>query len=71
MWTSIRDNRQQPVEVAGDDNAKAVAFRLLNKAGFEPLDCGGMEDICKIEPGYHSRRERHPRHIEFNGANHP
>merc|ERR1712118_573990 len=56
MWKSIRDNRQQPVEVAGDPAAKAMAFRLLQHAGFEPLDCGSAEDIPKIEPGYHERR---------------
>jgi predicted dinucleotide-binding enzyme len=71
MAGSIRNNRRQPVEVAGDPAAKAVAFRLLNTAGFEPLDCGGTQDIPKIEPGFHERRWKHPRHLEFNGPNHP
>ena len=68
---SIRDNRVQPVEVAGDESAKAVAFRMLQDEGWEPLDCGGPEDIPKIETGFHPRRWRHPRHLEFNGPNHP
>ena len=61
----------QPVEVAGDPAAKAVAFKMLEAAGWEPLDCGGTEDIPKIETGFHARRVRHPRHLEFNGPNHP
>jgi predicted dinucleotide-binding enzyme len=71
MARSIKDNRQQPVEVAGDPAAKSVTFRLLNYAGWEPLDCGSCEDIPKIEPGLHSRRWKHPRHLEYNGPNHP
>mmetsp|Transcript_9800 Transcript_9800/g.13771 ORF Transcript_9800/g.13771 Transcript_9800/m.13771 type:complete len:116 (-) Transcript_9800:169-516(-) len=71
MARSIADNRQQPAEVAGDPKAKEVAIRLLNRAGFEPLDCGGVEDVAKIEPGFHERRQRHPRHLEFNGPRHP
>eukprot|EP00930_Biecheleria_cincta_P048805 TRINITY_DN34069_c0_g1_i1.p1 TRINITY_DN34069_c0_g1~~TRINITY_DN34069_c0_g1_i1.p1 ORF type:complete len:199 (+),score=30.20 TRINITY_DN34069_c0_g1_i1:162-758(+) len=71
MAREIRDNRQQPVEVAGDPEAKSVAIRLLNRAGFEPIDCGGPEDIPKIEPGFHERRWRHPRHLAFNGPDHP
>lgn len=68
---SVRNRRVQPVEVAGDEVGKAVCFKLLKAAGFEPLDCGGMADCPKIEPGYHPRRWKHPRHLEFNGANHP
>ena len=61
----------QPVEVAGDPRAKELISSLLVTAGFEPLDCGGVDDVYKIEPGFHSRRWKHPRHLEFNGANHP
>eukprot|EP00403_Amphidinium_massartii_P010014 CAMPEP_0178409342 /NCGR_PEP_ID=MMETSP0689_2-20121128/20413_1 /TAXON_ID=160604 /ORGANISM="Amphidinium massartii, Strain CS-259" /LENGTH=210 /DNA_ID=CAMNT_0020030481 /DNA_START=78 /DNA_END=711 /DNA_ORIENTATION=+ len=50
MAGSIARNRVQPAEVAGDPAAKAVAIRLLSHAGFEPLDCGGPEDVAKIEP---------------------
>ena len=50
---------------------QAVATRLLTTAGFEPLDCGDAEDTPKIEPGYHERRWKHPRHLEFNGEKHP
>ena len=68
---SILKNRVQPVEVAGDAAAKAMAFKMLEVAGWEPLDCGGPEDIPKIETGFHERRWRHPRHLAFNGPNHP
>jgi len=71
MAASITRNKVQPVEVAGDDTAKAVTFKLLQAEGWEPLDCGGIEDIPKIETGFHPRRVRHPRHLEFNGPNHP
>ena len=68
---SIKNNRVQPVEVAGDDAAKAIAFKMLTVEGWEPLDCGSVEDIPKIETGFHPHRWRHPRHLEFNGPNHP
>lgn len=71
MAASLRNRRLQPVEVAGDDVAKAVAVKLLTTAGFEPLDCGGIDDCAKIEPGFHPRRWKHPRHLAFNGPNHP
>ena len=71
MAQSISKNRKQPVEVAGDDKAKEIAFRLLNKVGFTPCDCGGCADVPKIEPGFHERRWKHPTHLAFNGANHP
>jgi len=71
MHTSIKNFKAQPAEVAGDPAAKAMAMRLLTTAGFEPLDCGTAADAQKIEPGYHERRWKHPRHLEFNGANHP
>jgi predicted dinucleotide-binding enzyme len=71
MASSIANNRRQPVGVAGDPAAKAVAIRLLHRAGFEFLDCGGPEDVAKIEPGFHERRWKHPRHLQFNGPNHP
>merc|ERR1711907_421804 len=50
---SIYHNRVQPVEVAGDDAAKAVAFKMMELEGWEPLDCGSVEDIPKIETGFH------------------
>ena len=39
MYSSISGKRCQPMEVAGDDKPKAVVFRMLTCAGFEPLDC--------------------------------
>jgi len=71
MARSIYQNKVQPVEVAGDEAAKEVIIRLLEHAGWEPLDCGTAADIPKIEPGFHENRWRHPRHLEFNGPNHP
>ena len=56
MAASIVQNRKQPVEVAGDDKAKEIAFRMLTKVGFTPCDCGGVADVPKIEPGFHERR---------------
>jgi predicted dinucleotide-binding enzyme len=69
--SSLRYRRLQPVEVAGDDLAKSVMIRLLTMVGFEPLDCGGIDDCAKIEPGYHSRRWKHPKHLAYHGQNHP
>ena len=55
--------------------AKAMAFRMLNAAGFEPLDCGTADDAKGIEPcsAPYNRPERvrHPKHLAFNGPNHP
>eukprot|EP00746_Dinoflagellata_sp_MGD_P133103 gnl/MRDRNA2_/MRDRNA2_66789_c0_seq2.p1 gnl/MRDRNA2_/MRDRNA2_66789_c0~~gnl/MRDRNA2_/MRDRNA2_66789_c0_seq2.p1 ORF type:complete len:241 (+),score=42.05 gnl/MRDRNA2_/MRDRNA2_66789_c0_seq2:79-801(+) len=70
-YKSIKNNKVQPVECAGDPAAKDMAFKILLAEGWEPLDCGGIQDIPKIETGFHERRWRHPRHIEFNGPNHP
>lgn len=70
-FRSIKNNRVQPVECAGDPDAKDWAFKILQAEGWEPLDCGGIQDIPKIETGFHERRWRHPRHIEFNGPRHP
>ena len=75
MSGSISGFRKQPMEVAGDEQAKKAAFRMLTAAGFEPLDCGSAADAMKIEPcsAPYNRPERwrHPRHLEFNGPNHP
>ena len=75
MAGSISGFRTQPMEVAGDPKAKAIAFRMLAAAGFEPLDCGGADDAKGIEPcsAPYDRPERwrHPRHLEHNGPNHP
>ena len=75
MYTSISNFNRQPMEVAGDPKAKETAFRMLTAAGFEPLDCGTAEDAMKIEPisapFNRPERWRHPRHLEFNGPNHP
>eukprot|EP00931_Biecheleriopsis_adriatica_P119486 TRINITY_DN94709_c0_g1_i1.p1 TRINITY_DN94709_c0_g1~~TRINITY_DN94709_c0_g1_i1.p1 ORF type:complete len:235 (-),score=28.21 TRINITY_DN94709_c0_g1_i1:290-958(-) len=70
-YLSIANNKAQPVEVAGDTTAKEVAFKILTAEGWEPLDCGGISDVPQIETGFHPRRVRHPRHLEFNGPNHP
>jgi len=70
-FVSIKLNKHQPVECAGDQSAKEIAMEIMRVEGWEPLDCGGMEDIPKIETGTHERRWRHPRHIEFNGPDHP
>ena len=75
MFTSISNFKCQPMEVAGDERAKEMAFRMLTAAGFEPLDCGTAEDAKGIEPcsAPYDRPERwrHPRHLQFNGPNHP
>ena len=75
MYTSISGFRKQPMEVAGDEAAKAMAFRMLSAAGFEPLDCGSAEDAKGIEPCSapydRPERVRHPRHVEWNGLQHP
>lgn len=70
-YRSIANNKVQPVECAGDQEAKAMAMKILTAEGWEPLDCGGIADVPKIETGFHERRWRHPRHLEFNGPNHP
>lgn len=75
MYSSISGFRVQPMEVAGDETAKAMAFRMLTAAGFEPLDCGTLDDAKGIEPCSapfnRPERVRHPRHLEFNGPKHP
>jgi len=70
-YKSIANNKVQPVECAGDAAAKAMAMKMLTAEGWEPLDCGGIDDVPKIETGFHERRWRHPRHREFNGPSHP
>lgn len=75
MAQSISNFNRQPMEVAGDDAAKKMAFRMLTAAGFEPLDCGNAEDAKGIEPCSapfnRPERVRHPRHLAHNGPNHP
>ena len=48
---------------------------MLTAAGFEPLDCGSADAAKGIEPCAapfnRPERWRHPRHLEFNGPNHP
>lgn len=44
------------METAGDPAAKEVAIAMLTAEGWEPLDCGGIADIPKIETGFHERR---------------
>jgi len=70
-YKSIMDDKRQPVECAGDPRAKAIAMEIMFQEGWEPLDCGGIDDVPNIETGFHPRRRRHPRHLEFNGPNHP
>ena len=48
MASSISGFRVQPMEVAGDEKAKAMAVRMLEAAGFEPLDCGTASDADKL-----------------------
>ena len=75
MHSSISGFRRQSMEVAGDEAAKKMAFRMLEAAGFEPLDCGSADDAKGIEPcsAPYDRKERwrHPRHLAHNGPNHP
>ena len=70
MAGSIANFNKQPMEVAGDDAAKKMAFRMLTAAGFEPLDCGSAEDAKGIEPCSapfnRPERVRHPRHLAHN-----
>ena len=70
-YKSIANNKVQPVECAGDPAAKEVAMKMLTAEGWEPLDCGGIADVPAVETGFHPRRKRHPRHVEFNGPDHP
>eukprot|EP00392_Amoebophrya_sp_AT5.2_P006300 g6311.t1 len=70
-YKSIMNNKVQPVECGGDAVAKQIAMDILAAEGWEPLDCGGIQDLPKIETGFHERRVRHPRHLEFNGPDHP
>ena len=71
IFYSITDNNVQPVECAGDPAAKEVAMAMMHAEGWEPLDCGGIADVPKVETGFHERRWRHPRHLEYNGPDHP
>ena len=65
---SVGSNRQQPIEVCGDARAKGVVMRVLTACGWEPLDCGGVDDAPLIEPRG-PRRRRHPRIEEYDAAN--
>ena len=75
MYSSISNFNHQPMEVAGDEAAKKMAFRMLTAAGFEPLDCGSADDAKGIEPCSapfnRPERVRHPRHLAHNGPRHP
>ncbi|CAD7949381.1 unnamed protein product [Amoebophrya sp. A25] len=70
-FKSIMNNKVQPVECGGHPRAKAIAMAMMAKEGWEPLDCGGMEDLLRIETGFHESRVRDPIHLEFDGPNHP
>eukprot|EP00746_Dinoflagellata_sp_MGD_P002850 gnl/MRDRNA2_/MRDRNA2_105569_c0_seq1.p1 gnl/MRDRNA2_/MRDRNA2_105569_c0~~gnl/MRDRNA2_/MRDRNA2_105569_c0_seq1.p1 ORF type:complete len:225 (+),score=28.69 gnl/MRDRNA2_/MRDRNA2_105569_c0_seq1:123-797(+) len=60
MWTSIRDNKRQGIEIAGDERGRATFGALIAAHGFTPLDCGGIVDGgAVIEPGG-PRRKPHP-----------
>ena len=65
---SVGGNRQQPIEVCGDARAKGAVMRVLATCGWEPLDCGGVEDAPTLEPRG-PRRRKHPRIAEYDAAN--
>ncbi|MFD0586450.1 NADPH-dependent F420 reductase [Paenibacillus sp. GCM10027627] len=38
--------------VAGDNpEAKAIAFKLVEEVGFDPVDAGGLDDSWRLQPG--------------------
>jgi len=60
MWTSMRDGKKQGIEIAGDEQAKALLGAMIAQSGFEPLDCGSVKDAGTTEPGG-PQRKPHPR----------
>ena len=66
MASSIANNKKQPMEVAGDDEPKAVAVRLLAALGWEPLDCGGVAEARLLERRG-PQQMKHPRQAEDDG----
>merc|ERR1712046_406411 len=64
-WESVRDNKAQPIEICGDEHAKAVVMQLLSAAGWKPLDCGGVQHAPLLEPCGPKRR-KHPRIEEYD-----
>ena len=54
------------MEVAGDDEPKALCIELLGAIGWEPLDCGGVKDARLLER-QGPEQMKHPRQAEDDG----
>ena len=54
------------MEVAGDDEPKALRIKLLDALGWEPLDCGGLADARLLER-QGPQQMKHPRQAEDDG----
>lgn len=65
MASSIASNRKQPTEICGDERAKIVLSALIQAHGWEPVDCGGIDDAPKLEPRG-PLRQKHPRITEYD-----
>ena len=62
---SVGGNKQQPIEVCGDERAKLAVIRILTACGWEPIDCGGVMDAPMLEPRG-PRRRKHARIAEYD-----
>ena len=62
---SVGGNKQQPIEVCGDERAKLAVIRILAACGWEPIDCGGVMDSPMLEPRG-PRRRKHARIAEYD-----
>ena len=65
MWTSIEQYRLQPTEICGDAEARAVLSDLVRAHGFEPVDCGAIDNAPLLEPRG-PRRRKHPRIVQYD-----
>ena len=64
---SVSRNNKQPIEVCGDEPAKTAVMQMLEICGWEPLDCGSVDDTPFIEPRGPKRR-KHPRIVEYDAT---
>jgi len=65
MWTSIERYKLQPTEICGDEVARSLLAQLVRAHGFEPVDCGGLENARLLEINGPSR-SKHPRIAEYD-----
>ena len=63
---SLRKNKVQPIEVCGEERAKRTIIELLSTCGWEPLDCGGVEDGGPLCEPRGPKRKKHPRIVEYD-----